>query len=439
MEFVCERSGDAVVNAFGGWIMKAVTRLVAGGLSPANPALYRYIGAGPNHAGKPMSIDNSLTLPTVFACGDLLSGTLSTLPFAVFRSLGEGQAEIARDHWLYPILHDQPNADMTAVEFWQTMFASLVFKGNAFAEIARAGLSSRVVALTPIPVEAVAIRRDDNGGRVYTVTLPGQRARDLGESDVMHLKGMSLDGIWGLSRISLARHTLGIAYAAEETAGKMFANGMQASGFFSADTFLKRENREQLKAHLGDFMGSENTGKTMLLEGGLKYSPLTISPGDAELLGSRQWSVEDVCRWFRVPPHMIGHTEKVTSWGTGLEQQVIGFLTFTLRPYLKLTEQAVKRSLIPPAERDTIYAEFNIEGLLRSDSAGRAAFYSSMVQNGIYTRNECRAMENRSPKPGGDDLTVQSNMLPIDRLGEAPAPAAAPAEPGAPKLKVVPK
>jgi HK97 family phage portal protein len=429
------------VSGFGGLIVKAITRLVAGGLSPVNPALYRYLQAGaPNHAGKPMSTETSLTLPTVFACSDLLSGTIATLPFAVFHDLGNGRAELAREHWLYPILHDQPNADMTATEFWQTMMVSLILKGNAFAEIERAGgLSWRVIALTPIPVEAVTIRRAGNGERLYTVNMPGQRTRELGEQDVMHLKGMSLDGIWGLSRISLARHTLGIAYAAEESAGKMFANGMQSSGFFSVDTILKREHREQLKNHLGDFVGSEQAGKHMLLEGGLKYSPMTLLPVDAELLRSRQWSVEDVCRWFRVPPFMIGHTEKVTSWGTGLEQQVIGFLTFTLRPYLKLTEQAVKRSLIPASERDKLYAEFNIEGLLRADSAGRAAFYASMAQNGIMTRNEIRGKENLSPMPGGDELTFQSNLIPARMAGQnaAPPQQAASGDPDAPRLRVV--
>lgn len=408
------------MSTFRGLIVKAVLRLVAGGLSPSHPALYAHLAGGhANHAGKPMGTDAALSLSTTYSCAELISSTIATLPLALYHDLGGGEAEIARRHPLYSILHDAPNADQTAVEFWQWVLLCLVLKGNAFCEIRWANdARSRVVALSPIPVEAVSIRILNSGARLYTVKLPNQRERELDERDVMHIKTMSLDGIWGLSKIAAARHTLGTAYAAEESAGKLFANGMQTSGYVTVDTFFKRDERARFRANLDEYAGSENAGKVFLLEGGAKYSPMSLPPADAELLGSRQWSVEEICRWFRVPPHMVGHTEKVTSWGTGLEQQVLGFATFTLRPYLKTIEQSIKRSLIPSWERDTLYAEYNIEGLLRADSAGRAAFYAQMVQNGIYTRNECRSKENMSRAEGADELTVQSNQIPLSRLGE---------------------
>lgn len=403
-----------------GWFKKAITQVLGRNLRLVSPELGRWmLGGLTNYSGKAVTVDTALGLSTVHACSGLLSETIATLPIALFEDLGEGKSRMARDHPLYPILHDQPNADMTAVEFWQSMLACLILWGNALAEIEWSG--RRVVALTPLRPEMITVRRDADGFRVYRYATPGGPARDLTERDVFHLKGSSLDGLWGLSRIGLARNTLGLAMAAEESAGRLFANGMQSGGFFTIDQVLTKTQRDGLRGNLTDFMGSANAGKNMILEAGMKYQALTLPPLDAQLLQTRGFSVEEICRWFRVPPFMVGHTEKVTSWGSGLEQQVLGFLTFSLRPYLKLIEQAVKKSLIAPAERQKFYAEFNIEGLLRADSAGRAALYSVMAQNGVYTRNEIRARENLGPIAGGDDLTVQSNLLPIGMLGQTAA------------------
>jgi HK97 family phage portal protein len=169
---------------------------------------------------------------------------------------------------------------------------------------------------------------------------------------------------------------------------------------------------------IAQFAGSVNAGKTMVLEAGMKYQQVSMTPEDAQMLQTRAFNVEEICRWFRVPPFMVGHTEKTTSWGTGIEQQMIGFLTFTLLPWIKRIEQSINRWLLKANERRVYFAKFNPEGLLRADSAARAAFYSTMTQNGIMDRDECREKENL-PKRGGNaaELTVQSNMLPIDKLG----------------------
>jgi hypothetical protein len=175
-----------------------------------------------------------------------------------------------------------------------------------------------------------------------------------------------------------------------------------------------------------------NAGKAPLLEGGVKFNALGINPNDAQLLETRAFSIEEICRWYRVPPYMVGHSEKSTSWGTGLEQQNLGFLQYTLRPWLKRIEQAVNKKLLGPTERREFYSEFNFEALLRADSAGRAAFFSQMVQNGIYTRDEVRGKENLTPMGGNaDELTVQVNMTTLDALGKMP-PAPPPVEPTQP-------
>ena len=181
---------------------------------------------------------------------------------------------------------------------------------------------------------------------------------------------------------------------------------------------------------IGGFQGSQNAGKVPVMEGGIEFKPLSLPPEDGQLLESRSFHVEQLCRWFDVPPIMIGHMEKSTAWGTGMEQMMLWFLTFSLRPHLERIEQAIKRDLVSPAD-DGIVAEFKVEGLLRADSAARATLYSSLVQNGIQTRNEVRRLENLPSVDGGDDLTVQTNLIPIQDLGKiATMPKDKPVEPG---------
>lgn len=207
--------------------------------------------------------------------------------------------------------------------------------------------------------------------------------------------------------------------AADETASKMFANGVRPTGILTVDQVLKGEQRDAIKKNIVEPMaGSGNAGGLFLLEAGMKFQPITMTPEDAQFLETRGFNIEEICRWFRVPPFMVGHTQKSTSWGTGLEQQLIGFLTFALRPYLTRIEQSVRRSLIPAAERGSLFAEFKVEGLLRADSAARANFYAIMVTNGIMSRNEIRGLENLPRKLGADDLTVQAQNVP---LGTQPA------------------
>jgi HK97 family phage portal protein len=305
---------------------------------------------------------------------------------------------------------------MTAVEFWEAVVACLCLWGNAYVEKGMVGRA--IAALTPLRPDLMSVQRTDSGALEYRYSDPAG-LRVYSEDEILHIKGFGIDGLTGLSPIGYARNSLGAAMATDEASAKVFANGMRTSGFVQAPQVLKPDQRQQIRETIAEFTGSGNAGKVMVLEAGFEYKQLTLPPEDAQMLETRAFQVEDICRWFRIPPFMIGHTEKSTSWGTGLEQQMIGFLTFALRPYLTRIEQAVKKSLVPAPDRGRIFAEFNLEGLLRADSKGRAELYASAAQNGWMKRDEIRAKENLPPEPGGDVLTVQSNLVPLDQLGMA--------------------
>lgn len=387
------------------------------------------LAAGSDASGRRVTPETALSLSAAWACIRLLSETVGTLPIQVYERDGDAK-KLARDHPLYGLLHDSPNADQTAAEFVEGQVACLGLWGNGYAEKDYSG--ARLVALTPMRPDLMSVVRTAGGRRQYVYSDPQRGRRILDEDKVFHLRGFGVGGDVGLSPISYARQTMGAAMAADEAAAKIFASGLQAAGFIdSGQPKLTQDQRNQIAELFRGFMGSSNAGKLMVLEAGMKFLPLGMNPEDAQLLMTRSFHVEEICRWFRVPPFMVGHTEKTTSWGTGLEQQMIGFLTFSLRPYLTRIEQAVKKQLMRPEERSRFFIEFNLEGLLRADSAARAQLESQQAQNGIATRNEIRARENLPPLPGGDVLTVQSNLLPIEHLGKQPPRAVQPA-PGDP-------
>jgi len=368
-----------------------------------------------------------LQLSTAWACIRLLSQTIAGLPLNLYRREPDGDRDLALDHPLYSILHDQPNADMTAVDFWQVVVALMLLRGNAVCEKDMVG--NRVVGLTPLP--CVSWARQPDGRYRYTVTEFG-KTRILDESQVWLIPAFTIDGRHGLSPICYGSKVFGSASASDTASRSLFDNGMKASGFVTfppGSPFLTEAQREQFHKSLADFSNRRNAGRSFVLEGGANYSPMTMNPDDAQMLETRGFSVEEICRWFGVPPSLVGHGDKTSNWGTGLEQQNLSFLTYGLSPWLKKIEASVKKNLVSPADKKSIFAEFAVEGLLRADSAARAAFYSSMTQNGIYTRDDCRQKENL-PRMGGnaDVLTVQSALVPLDMLGQAKPGATPPAD-----------
>ncbi|WP_229418397.1 phage portal protein [Massilia sp. Root351] len=390
------------------WLKKSI----AGAVQTLQPT----VGGTYSLSGQNVNTQSAMQIATVWACIRLISETIATLPVGVFERDKAGRRKAIRDHWLYSLVHDQPNANMTAVEFWEAVVAQICLWGNCYCLKSYSG--GRLVSIDPLQPDQMKVETNERGELVYkyktkTGVVP------YTEDQIFHIKGFGITGLIGLSPISYARNSLGAAMSADEASGKLFANGMRAGGSISFPAVLTKTQRKEIREDMVENLaGTAKAGKIMVLEGGSTYQPLTMNPDDAQMLQTRAFNVEEICRWFRVPPFMVGHSEKSTSWGTGLEQQMIGFLTFALRPYLTRIEQAIKKSLLSPAERARVSAEFNLEGLMRADSAGRAALYASAAQNGWMTRNEIRELENREPLEGGDELTVQSNLTPLRLLGK---------------------
>lgn len=367
--------------------------------------------------GVPVTVDSALQLSAAWACIRLLSETIATLPCGMYERGAEGDRKSASSHPLYDLLHNQPNADMSAVSFWQAYITSMLMHGMGYAEKIVEG--SRLIAIDFLNPGRVTARRLSTGSLQYTYLDGSGDSRVIPEARMWATPAFSLDGRCGLSPIRYGALILGGALAADEASSAMFANGMRPAGVLNTDKVLTPKQRDDMRANvIAKLSGTAKSGNTLLLEAGMKYQALTMPPEDAQLLQTRSFGIEEICRWYGVPPIMVGHSEKVTAWGTGIEQIVIGFLTFSLRPWLARLEQSIRRSLIAPEQRTKFFAEFSVEGLLRADSAARSAFYSQMAQNGVMTRNEIRRLENLPRVDGGDAVTVQSNLIDITRLGE---------------------
>jgi len=407
---------------------------VARSIGVTDPRLIQAVGGRTTTTGEVVSTTSVLGLASAWACVNLLAGTIASLPLMVYRTRG-GARTAASDHPLYRILHDSPNADQTAVDFWEFICACIELGGNAYAEIIR-GNNGRVVALSvPIAPEIMTVRRLRDGSLQYEWSDGGVRST-VAQENMLHIRGFGGNPLGGLSTLSFGRQTFGLAQAIERASGDTFRNGVRPSGLLKTADTLTLDQRKQAEELLQEkFAGAINAGRPMLLDRGMDWVQLSISPEDAQMLQSRAFSVEEVCRFFGVPPFMVGHTEKTTSWGTGLEQQTLGFQKFTLRRRLKRIEQALAKQLLSPADRQAgIVIEFNLEGLLRGDSGARASFYQQMLSNGVMTINEVRALENLAPVPGGEVPRMQMQNVPITQNSTGagllpPTQASAPSEP----------
>ncbi|PYB71502.1 phage portal protein [Rhizobium wuzhouense] len=368
-------------------------------------------------AGEVVTDDTVLSLSAVWACVNLIAGTIASLPLVVYRTDNQGRRTVAREHKLYRVLHDSPNYDQTAVDFWEFVSASIELWGNAYARISRSG--SDIASLHPIAPNLVSVRRLSSGTIEYRWTEDGKSFVET-DKTMLHIRGFGGNPLGGMSTLHFGRHAFSLARAVDRSAGSTFRHGLRPSGVLTFEKWLSPEQRQVAEDKLNEkFLGAMNAGRPLILEGGTKWEQLTISPDDAQLLQSRGFSIEEICRFFGTPPFMIGHTEKTTSWGTGLEQQTLGFQKFTLRRRLKRIEQALEKQLLTPNDRaNRITIEFNLEGLLRGDSAGRARFYQQMTQIGAMTINEVRALENLPPVDGGDVPRMQMQNMPITEIDE---------------------
>lgn len=367
-------------------------------------------------AGVNVNDQNVLQLSAVWACVRLISETIGTLPLGMHERTSSGKRP-APQHPLHFILGTQPNPDTVSSVHWESIVAAMLLRGNARCEKLMVG--DRVVGLQFLYPGRLAISRRGDGTKEYRYTEEDGRQRIIPASRVWTIPGWSLDGKIGVSVIQYGAQVFGAALATDEAAAGTFKRGLMPTVWFKYPKLMKPGQREEAREFIEERLsGAVNAGKPAILESDMEVGTLGINPKDAQLLESRAFSVEEICRWFRVPPWMVGHTEKSSSWGTGIEQQMIGFLVFTLGPWLKRIEQSIVKDLLTPAERSRYYPKFSVEGLLRADSAARAAFYSVMVNNGILTRDEVRELEDRAPMGGNAAvLTVQTALAPLDSLG----------------------
>jgi HK97 family phage portal protein len=375
-------------------------------------------GSGIDSAGQTVNQKTTLGLATAWACVRLKSDVVGSMGMGVFEKASDGGRTSRTDHWLYDLVHEEPNRDQTAAEFWAGQVAAMDLWGNAYAE--KETLGHRTTALTPLAPHLVTVSRNRNNERVYHYADRG-KSEELPAEKVFHLRGLTLGGDVGLSAIDYGRRTLGGAMAANKAAGDTFRSGLQNAGFMeTGQTKLSPEQRADLIEIFDAFVGEAMRGRIVPLEKDFKFAPLKMNPAEVQLLESRAWDVEEICRWFGMLPMLIGHAAKgQTMWGSGIEQLLLGWQTLMLNPLLTNIQQAVKKQLLPIAERKKVYPEINREALMAADSAARAALYSAFGQNGVMTRGEMRARENLPSKPGDDFLTVQSNLVPLDQLGKA--------------------
>lgn len=370
-----------------------------------------------NTSGQIVTEGTALRLSAVWACVSLLSDTISTLPIGLYERTAEGRKP-APDHPLWRVLRRQPNADMTSAQLIGATIANLLLTGFGYWE--KQLSAGRVIGLSFLPTCRITCATV-NGETEYRYSHKGKQ-RVIPRSRLVIIPGFSLDGENGLSAIRFGANVFGTAQAAEQAAAGTFARGLLPTTFFKYPQVLKSDQRADARKMIATISGAVNSGDPVILEAGMEAGQLGINPDDAQLLESRAFSVEEICSWFRVQPFMIGRASQgQTNWGTGIEQQMIGFITFTLAPWLRRIEQAIEKDLLAPDEKEKFYPEFALEGLLRGDSTARASFYSTALQNGWLSRNQVRALENMPPIDGGDTITIQSNLIPLTDIGSATA------------------
>lgn len=363
-----------------------------------------------------IQVDGALQLAAVWSCVERRANTVASLPLFAYERQGEGQKTIARDSRLFSLLHESPNSRMTPIDFWRTMMLNHDLRGNAYARIDRDPRTGEAINLWPMPADQVSVEVLEDGSLVYLYRV-GDDLAVLAESNVLHLKNIG-NGTLGFAKLEFMRVTTDELYKAQQTAAKIFGSGGKPTGVLMVDNVLKPDQRAAIKTSFGAMAEGTSTGRLFVLEANMKYQQLSISPEDQQLLESRQFGIEEICRWFDVPP-VLAHHSNVTTWGSGLEQIMDGWYKLSVRPMLVAIEQAITKRVLTPQQRARMSVEFNFDALLRGNAKDRAELYAKLVQNGIATRAECRQLENLPPIAGSDALTAQSNLVPLDQLGQS--------------------
>ena len=403
------------MNFFKGWFKRKPTNSL-------NGSGYRFMMGG-STSGKHVNERSAMQMTAVYACVRILSESIASLPVHLYQNETEGSKVRAVKHPLYRILHDEPNPEMTSFVFRETLMTHLLLWGNAYAQIIRNG-KGEVIGLYPLMPNRMTVDRDAFGKICYRYQMQDSDAHTgktgnvtLKPSDVLHIPGLGFDGLVGYSPIAMAKNAIGLAIATEEYGAKFFANGAAPSGVLEHPSTLK--NPEKLReAWQSQFGGSQNSNRIAVLEEGLKYTPISISPEQAQFLETRKFQINEIARIFRVPPHMVGDLEK--SSFSNIEQQSLEFVKYTLDPWVVRWEQNLQRILLTTDEKKDYFFKFNVDGLLRGDYASRMSGYATARQNGWMSANDIRELENLDRIPeelGGDLYLINGNMLPLARAG----------------------
>jgi len=371
---------------------------------------------GGTTSGKAVTERSAMQMTAVYSCVRILSEAVAGLPLHLYKYTDSGGKAMALDHSLYRLLHDEPNPEMSSFVFRETLMTHLLLWGNAYAQIIRNG-KNEIVALYPLMPNKMSVDRDENGRLYYTYYRGSDEAIKnkefavtLQPSDVLHIPGLGFDGLVGYSPI-------GMAIACEEYGAKFFANGAAPGGVLEHPGTIKDPQRVR-ESWQSTFGGSGNANKIAVLEEGMKYTPIGISPEQAQFLETRKFQINEIARIFRVPPHMVGDLEK--SSFSNIEQQSLEFVKYTLDPWVIRWEQSIQRSLLSRDEKAVYFVKFNLEGLLRGDYQSRMNGYAIGRQNGWMSANDIRELENLDRIPaedGGDLYLINGNMLPLKNAG----------------------
>lgn len=363
-----------------------------------------------------VTVDSALQLSSVWACVRLITESVASLPVRVYKKEGDGPRSYAEDHPLNQLFENKVNRWQTRTEFFETLTMQLVLSGNGYVMIQR-NAKGQIIGLVPLMSAQMEVTLLDDGDLLYQYT-DGSNVKVYSSQSIWHIKCMG-NGVVGLSPLSYARNSLGLAIAGETRTTKIMSNGAKPAGVLMVDQLLKPDQRQAIRENFKGLTAGEDD-RLFVLEANMKYQQVSMAPKDIELLESRRFQTEDIARFFGVPSVLINDTGGTTAWGSGIYQIVQGFYKLGLRPYLERYESSMKAWLLPMKDRRNYEIEFEFNSLLRADMVERFKSYKEGIMGGFMTPNQARADEGWQPKEGGDELFMQQQMVPVALLKDGP-------------------
>ena len=355
--------------------------------------------------------DTAMTQSAFWACVRLLTEAVSAMPIVCYEKGEDGSREATTKNDLWRLLNYTPNRYQTRTEFFESVMLNLTVWGNAYVIMERiGGAEGRIISLQVYPSAQMEVELLRDGSVIYKYTTPDGSIKVFAQSSVWHIKLFG-NGIMGLSPLGYAGNALGLSKNLSDRQNKLAANGGKTNGILTVDQALKPEQKEAVRKSFAGLQEG-NADELFVLEAGFKYQQASLSPTDMQLLESRRFSIEDICRFMGVPSVLVNDTAASTTWGSGIEQINQGFYKLNLRPYLERLESSIKRHLQPRAEWETVDIEFNFDSLLRADKTTRLDAQSKAVNAGIMTPNEARAEEGLKPEIGGDKIYLNGSLVP---------------------------